>query len=82
LYLPPEDMKKILLYFINLSKEDLENLKRQKNLASLPKIKIQEKEIDEPTIKLVKSRTLSLIDKEYGGYYDEVKFPIDNVVYF
>jgi uncharacterized protein YyaL (SSP411 family) len=82
LYLPPEDMKKILLYFINLSKEDLENLKRQKNLALLPKIKIQEKEIDEPTIKLVKSRTLSLIDKEYGGYYDEVKFPIDNIVYF
>ena len=82
LYLPPEDLKKILLYFINLSKADLENLKRQKNLASLPKIKIQEKEIDEPTINLVKTRTLLLIDKEYGGYYDEVKFPIDNIVYF
>ena len=82
LYLPPEDMKKLLLYFINLSKEDLENLKRQKNLASLPKIKIQEKDFDEHTIKLVKSKNLSLIDKEYGGYYDEVKFPIDNIVYF
>ncbi|WP_297890354.1 DUF255 domain-containing protein, partial [Sulfurihydrogenibium sp.] len=27
LYLPPEDMKKILLHFLNLSKNEIENLK-------------------------------------------------------
>ncbi|HEV09198.1 MAG TPA: thioredoxin domain-containing protein [Sulfurihydrogenibium azorense] len=82
LYLPPDDMKKVLMYFAKLSKEELERLKQQKNLASKPNLKLQENQIDEDTYKLIKTRTLSLIDKEYGGYYDEVKFPIDNIVYF
>lgn len=82
LYLPPEDLKKVLLYFSSLSKEEIEKIKNEKDLKSQLPFSLKEIQIDKSVFDLVNTNILGMIDKEYGGYDDEVKFPIDNIVYY
>lgn len=87
IYVAPEDMKKLLLYFAKMSPKDIESQVERVKFHQELKYRIfqknlKEKQISPVYIKKIYRYIKFRYDKKYGGLLGAPKFPIRQVPYF
>ena len=86
-YISPEDMVRLLRYFVSLPEEEIKQIAERNKLrkeAFLRRFskKIKEKEISPIVIKKTFRYVDLKFDEEYGGFLGSPKFPVDELPYF
>ena len=87
IYIPPDDMVKVLSQFAQMSKEDIKHFVERNKLREELRFKrfekaTKEKEISESFINLVYNLLERKFDEKYGGLEGAPKFPDEELPYF